>query len=353
MSGRPRLTLGIETSCDETSFAVVAGGREILANVILSQTDLHRRYGGVVPELASRRHVANVVPLLRAALEEAGVALPDVDLVAVTRGPGLVGALLVGVSLAKALAWALDKPLVGVHHLAGHIYANFLAFRGQGPAPEPVYPAVALVVSGGHTDLFRLDGGRVEWLGGTRDDAAGEAFDKIARELGLGYPGGPVIDRLAATGDPAAFPFPRAMLDDDSLDFSFSGLKTAVLYELERHGWRDPARRDELRARLPDLAASFQQAIVDVLVAKTLRAARQAGARHVYLAGGVAANRQLRRQLAAAAQEAGLGVSCPPPVLCTDNAAMIAGAGYAAWLRGRRDGLDLDVDPDPPLDECL
>ncbi len=349
---RPHLTLGIETSCDETSFAVVAGGRRILANVILSQTGEHGRYGGVVPELASRRHVTNAVPLLQEALTRSGITLAEVDLVAVTRGPGLVGALLVGVSLAKALAWALDKPLVGVHHLAGHIYANFLAGPGDEPAPEPRYPAVALVVSGGHTDLFHLrEGGGLAWLGGTRDDAAGEAFDKVARELGLGYPGGPVIDRLAERGDPQAFPFPRAMLDDDSLDFSFSGLKTAVLYELERRGWRDPQRRGELEARLPDLAASFQQAVVDVLVAKTLRAARQVGARQIYLAGGVAANRRLRRDLEAAAREAGLNLACPPPVLCTDNGAMIAAAGYAAWRRGRRDGLELDVDPDPPLDE--
>lgn len=352
MRGRAHLTLGIETSCDETSFAVVANGREIWANVVLSQTELHQRYGGVVPELASRRHVDNAVPLLRTALAEAGVELGDLDLVAVTRGPGLVGALLVGVSLAKALAWALERPLVGVHHLAGHVYANFLVGRGQGPAAEPVRPAVALVVSGGHTDLFHLGpDGAVERLGGTRDDAAGEAYDKIARELGLGYPGGPVIDRLATEGDPSAFAFPRAMLDDESLDFSFSGLKTAVVYELERRGWRDPSRRPELRARLPDLAASFQQAVVDVLVEKTMRAARRVGARHIYLAGGVAANRRLRRDMVARASEAGLAVSVPPPSLCTDNAAMIAGAGYAAWCRGRRDGLDLDVDPDPPLCE--
>ncbi|HEY8552263.1 MAG TPA: tRNA (adenosine(37)-N6)-threonylcarbamoyltransferase complex transferase subunit TsaD [Thermaerobacter sp.] len=351
---RPHLTLGIETSCDETSFAVVADGRRILANVVLSQTREHRRYGGVVPELASRRHLTNAVPLLREALAEAGIGLDDLDLIAVTRGPGLVGALLVGVALAKALAWALDKPLIGVHHLAGHIHANFLAGPGDEPAPTPRLPAVALVVSGGHTDLFHLkaDGG-LEWLGGTRDDAAGEAFDKVARELGLGYPGGPAIDRLAARGDPQAFPFPRAMLDDDSLDFSFSGLKTAVIYELERRGWRDPARRAELEAHLPDLAAGFQQAVVDVLVAKTVRAARQVGARQVYLAGGVAANRRLRRDLAAAAAAEGLELACPPPVLCTDNGAMIAAAGYAAWRRGRRDGLDLDVDPDPPLDEWL
>ncbi|PZN08782.1 MAG: tRNA (adenosine(37)-N6)-threonylcarbamoyltransferase complex transferase subunit TsaD [Bacillota bacterium] len=354
MSARRHLTLGIETSCDETSFAVVADGRVILSNVILSQTDLHQRYGGVVPELASRRHVANAVPLLRSALAEAGVALEDVDLVAVTRGPGLVGALLVGVSLAKALAWALERPLVGVHHLAGHVYANFLVEAGQDAPAEPVWPAVALVVSGGHTDLFYLGGsGRVERLGGTRDDAAGEAYDKIARELGLGYPGGPAIDRLAERGNPAAFAFPRAMLEEDNLDFSFSGLKTAVLYELERRGLRDPDRREELAALLPDLAASFQQAVVDVLVEKTLRAARQVGARHIYLAGGVAANRQLRRQMARAAEEVGLGLSYPPPVLCTDNAAMIAAAGYAAWRNGRRDGLDLDVDPDPPLEGLL
>ncbi|ADU50394.1 O-sialoglycoprotein endopeptidase [Thermaerobacter marianensis DSM 12885] len=349
---RPHLTLGIETSCDETSFAVVAGGRRILANVVLSQTGEHRRYGGVVPELASRRHVTNAVPLLQAALAEAGIGLGDLDLIAVTRGPGLVGALLVGVSLAKALAWALDKPLVGVHHLAGHVYANFLAPPGGDTAPEPRYPAVTLVVSGGHTDLFHLEaGGGLRWLGGTRDDAAGEAFDKVARELGLGYPGGPVIDRLAAQGDPGAFAFPRAMLDDDTLDFSFSGLKTAVLYELERRGWRDPDRRAELEAHLPDLAASFQQAVVDVLVAKTLRAARQVGARQIYLAGGVAANRRLRHDLGVAAAAAGLDLAYPPPVLCTDNGAMIAAAGFAAWQRGRRDGLDLDVDPDPPLDE--
>ncbi len=339
---KPFLCLGIETSCDETAAAVVADGRRILSNVVASQADLHRRYGGVFPELASRRHVEAVLPVIRAALDEAGAAFSDLGLVAVTRGPGLVGALLVGVSAAKALAFAHDLPLVGVNHLAGHIYANFL----DGEPPE--WPAVCLVVSGGHTHLLHIeDHGRMRLLGATRDDAAGEAFDKVARLLGLPYPGGPQIDLLARRGDAEAIPFPRAMLDEDNLDFSFSGLKTAVAVYLEREA---AAGRTPDRA---DVAASFQRAAVEVLVAKTVRAADATGVSRVIVAGGVAANAALRERLLAAAAERGLAVSIPPPALCTDNAAMIACAGYHAWRAGRVDGLDMDVAARLPIAGAL
>lgn len=372
------LALGIETSCDETAVALVDGRGTIHANVVASQLPLHRRYGGVVPELASRRHVERILPVLEQALEEAGAGPGDVDLVAVTRVPGLLGALMVGVTAAKALALAWNRPLVGVHHLAGHIVAGFLrpragatadeAARGAAPgtspgshvsrreaphgAPSPggpanpdgcgppwrqgPWPAVCLVVSGGHTDLFALDGdGEVRLLGRTRDDAAGEAFDKVARLLGLEYPGGPALERLARGGDPDAVPFPRALRDD--LDFSFSGLKTAVAYHLQ------DARR---RGRSPDpadVAASFQQAVVEVLVEKTVRAVERTGARRVILGGGVAANGALRRGLRERLEPLGVPLVVPPPELCTDNAAMIAAAGLARFLRGERDGLDLDV----------
>ncbi|MDI3317647.1 MAG: tRNA (adenosine(37)-N6)-threonylcarbamoyltransferase complex transferase subunit TsaD [Bacillota bacterium] len=329
------LVLGIETSCDETAAGVVAGGRRILSNVVASQIEIHRPYGGVVPEVASRQHLEHLMPVVERAMEEAGAAWSDLDAVAVTRGPGLVGALLVGLSGAKALAWAHDLPLVGVNHLTGHIYANWLF------DPEPELPAVCLVVSGGHSDLVLVEGhDRLTVLGRTRDDAAGEAFDKVARLLGLPYPGGPEIDRLAGRGNPAAIPFPRSRPDPDGFDFSFSGLKTAVAVELER------ARASGREPDPADVAASFQEAVVDVLVDRLLEAAGRFGVRHVWLAGGVAANSALRARLGERAAARGLSVRIPPMKLCTDNGAMIAAAGTFAFAAGRRDPLDLDAEPE-------
>jgi N6-L-threonylcarbamoyladenine synthase len=325
--------LGIETSCDETAVAVVED-RTVLANLIASQTDLHARFGGVVPELASRAHVEALNPLLEQALEEAGCRFSDLEGVAVTVGPGLVGALLVGISAAKAVAYATRAPFIGVNHLEGHIYANFLV---HGP-PEPPY--VCLVVSGGHTMLVHMpQEHRYEVLGQTVDDAAGEAFDKIARVLGLGFPGGPALDRLARTGDPNAIAFPRAMADSGDYDFSLSGLKTAVLRyvraETEAGRTVDPA----------DLAASFQEAIVDVQVAKTIRAAREKGVRTILLGGGVVANTRLRERIEAEGAAAGLRVLFPPIELCTDNAAMIACAGASRLARGERTSFDVGAEP--------
>jgi len=324
------LVLGFETSCDETAVALVADGRRVLANAVASQIDLHRKYGGVVPEIASRQHLESLLPVLREALDQAGVTLDQVDLIAATQGPGLVGTLLVGLTAAKALAFALDKPFVGVNHLQGHIYANFLL-------PEaPEFPLVCLVVSGGHTDLIYMEGhGRMELLGRTRDDAAGEAFDKVARLLGLPYPGGPHLERLAAQGDPAAVPFPRAWLEG-TYDFSFSGLKTAVLHLVRGPNPPAPA----------DLAAAFQASVVEVLAEKSVRAAVEKGVRNLVLAGGVSANGALRAEVSRRAEPLGIRVFAPPLALCTDNAAMIAAAGYYVWRYGGRvDDLSLSADP--------
>jgi N6-L-threonylcarbamoyladenine synthase len=338
----PLLTLGIETSCDETAAAVVAGGRRVLSSVVASQVELHRKYGGVVPELAARRHIEALAPVVREALARSGAAWGDIGLVAATRGPGLPGALLVGLAAAKALAFSRGLPFVGVNHLAGHLYAHALAPAGAG-SPEPVrWPAVGLVVSGSHTDLCLLPGpGRLRLLGGTRDDAAGEAFDKVARLLGLPYPGGPALERLARAGDATRIPFPRGMADSPC-EFSFSGLKTAVATYLERHPGADPA----------DVAAGFQAAAVDTLVTKAVAAARAHAARTLLVAGGVSANSALRAALAreAAAARPPIALRVPPLELCTDNAAMIAAAGHAAWRAGRRDGWDLDADPNLPLE---
>lgn len=326
------LILGIESSCDETAAAVVAGGRRVLSNIIASQVDLHKKYGGVVPEIASRKHLESVLPTVKEALLAAGVTLQQIDAVAVTHGPGLVGTLLVGLSAAKAIAWALEKPLIGVNHLQGHIYANFLGEE------LPEFPLVCLIVSGGHTDLLYMTGhGQLALLGRTRDDAAGEAFDKVARSVGLGYPGGPQVERLAASGDPSAIPFPRAQTENP-YDFSFSGLKTAVLQYAQRTG----PLNDQQRA---DLAASFQQAVTRALAEKTLRAAREKGVRQVILAGGVAANQALRKAVAEALEPHGIRLQYPPPVLCTDNAAMIAAAGHYLWKGGVRSDLDLNAAP--------
>ena len=324
--------LGIETSCDETSASVVRDGREILSNVIASQIDLHAKTGGVVPEVASRQHVEQINGVIAEALREAGLTFQDLDAVAVANRPGLLGALLVGVSAAKALAYALRVPLAAVHHIEAHIYANWLV------DPGTEFPVVCLVASGGHSEIFLVRGhGDYQVLGRTRDDAAGEAFDKSARLLGLPYPGGIAIDRLAreGRGDPNAVPLPRAALGPESLDFSFSGLKTAVL-----HAVRDPARQG---VTLPDWAASVQEAIVAPLVAKTVRAARRHGVRRVLMAGGVAANSRLQGAMRAACDAAGLALTVPPPALCTDNAAMIACAGFHHLQAGRADALDVDT----------
>jgi N6-L-threonylcarbamoyladenine synthase len=318
--------LGIDTSCDDTSIAIV-DGTTILSNVVASQVDVHHRYGGVVPELACRKHIEAIGPVYRAALDEAAMTLADLDVIAVTRGPGLIGALLVGLSFAKSLAYASGKPLIPVNHLEGHICSAFLE------APDLAWPFVCLVVSGGHTDLYACEGpGDYRLLGETRDDAAGEAFDKVSKLLGLGYPGGPVIDRLARQGDPKAVRFPRAYLEKDSLHFSFSGIKTAVLHYVRKHPSTPAA----------DLVASFQQAVVDVLVDKTLSAAGQCSASRVVVTGGVAANSQLRGEMQKACAEAGLQLVIPHPRLCTDNGAMIAAAAHWRAQRGHV-GLDADA----------
>jgi N6-L-threonylcarbamoyladenine synthase len=334
--------LGIETSCDETAVAIVRDGTEIESNVIASQTDLHARYGGVMPEQASRAHLRAILPALDEAFDVAHADWDSLDAIAVTNGPGLAGALLVGVNVAKGLAFARRKPLLGINHLEGHVYANWLEVSGA----EPTFPLVALIVSGGHSDLvLNEDHGRYRRLGRTRDDAAGEAFDKVARLLGLGFPGGPPIEREAASGDPTRFQFPRAWLEPDSWDFSFSGLKTAVLHQVRALGV-DPERAlpEERRERLPvaDLAASFQAAVVDVLATKAARAAQVFGASQLALGGGVAANRTLLRTVEERAQ---LTVVCPPPRLCTDNAAMIGAAGFFRYRAGERSDLSLDVEP--------
>jgi len=331
--------LGIESSCDETAAAIVDDGRHVRADVVASQNDVHARYGGVVPELAARAHIQHVVPVVRAALDDAGCSLDDIDGIAATNSPGLVGALLVGLQTAKALAWVTGKPLVGVHHLEGHLSAVFLE-----PDPPPM-PHLALIVSGGHTSIVRVeDHGQVVELGATRDDAAGEAFDKGAKLLGLGYPGGIVIDRLAQTGDPKAVAFGRIMTDPASGDdLSFSGLKTALLHHV-----RALKALPDGQA-LSDLCASYQAAIVEVLVRKTRRAARREGLQHVQICGGVAANSGLRAGMRAAGDEDGFRVYIPPPKRCTDNAAMIAAAGYFHLQRGERAGLDLDANPNAPL----
>jgi len=349
------LLLAIETSCDETAAAVMRGGRELVANVVASQIDFHARFGGVVPEIASRKHTEAIVGVIAEAMERAGDALRELgderapaegplgfsalDAIAVTYGPGLVGALVVGLAYAKGLALATGRPLVGVNHLEGHIFANVLADEAVRP------PLVALVVSGGHTSLVHMpEWGVYRTLGETLDDAAGEAFDKVAKVLGLGYPGGPVLSRMAAEGDPAAIDFPRAMMRSGDYAFSLSGLKTAVINHIrhEREAGRD--------IDIPDLAASFQAAIVDVQVAKAVRAVKETGARAFCLAGGVAANPALREALRDAIEPLGVHVSVPPMHLCTDNAAMIAAAAHYRYLRGERLGLDAEADPSLRLD---
>ncbi len=337
-----RTVLGIETSCDDTGVAVIDGENRVLANVLSSQTRMHSDYGGVVPELASRSHSRNIVHVFRRALDEADVDLADVDLIAATRGPGLVGCLLVGLMVAKGLAWATDIPLVGVNHLKAHVWASVLD-----RSPRLCTPALCLIVSGGHTELMLVEGEdsvEGELIGGTRDDAAGEAFDKVARLLHLGYPGGPVIDRLARTYRGELIDFPRPMLSDASFDFSFSGLKTAVAVYLEqRRRGHDCTGLGE--AETARVAASFQEAVVDVLAEKTRRAMRETGVGTLIAAGGVAANAQLRERLAQVAGDAGARLIVPPPEYCTDNAAMVAAAGHRRFARRGADGYGLDVDP--------
>lgn len=340
------LVLGIESSCDETAAAIVDfpddggshPGARVIADVVASQISVHAPYGGVVPELASRAHMQNVVPVVRAALAELPGGAADLDGVAVTHGPGLAGALLVGAQLGKTYAHALGLPLVGVNHLDGHLLAVYLR-RGEGPhEPPPPMPYVALLASGGHTALYRVDSPfDVALLGQTRDDAAGEAFDKAAKLLGLGYPGGPVVDRLAAQGDGHAIAFPLPMPRKDSLDFSFSGLKTAVARRVQTHG----VPGDD--AAMADLCASFQRVLVESLVRKSVRACQAEGVSHLVLGGGVAANRGLRARALEACTKAGVTLHVPPIQSCTDNAAMIAYAGGCRLRRGDRDGVDLAV----------
>ena len=328
------LILGIETSCDETSAAVLAGGKRLLSHIVSSQIATHQKYGGVVPEIASREHSLHFLPVVKEALSQAGVSFSDLNGVAVTYGPGLVGSLLVGVSGAKAMAFAAGIPLIGINHLEGHIYANFLEH------PDLTFPLLALLVSGGHTHLILLQKhGQYLALGRTRDDAAGEALDKVARALGLGYPGGPQIERMAHAGNSGAFDFPRAMLEPDSLDFSFSGMKSAVLNTLNR------ALMKGETLFVPDLAASFQVAVVDVLVQKTVYALKRTKIKTLALAGGVAANRLLRERLEQESKQRGVRLVCPSASLCTDNGAMIATAGYYHYLNGDFAGWTLNAVP--------
>ncbi|HVN55498.1 MAG TPA: tRNA (adenosine(37)-N6)-threonylcarbamoyltransferase complex transferase subunit TsaD [Anaerolineaceae bacterium] len=336
----PARILGIESSCDETAAAVIENGRTLQSNVVATQVDLHARYGGVFPEVASRQHIRTIYAIVDQALQQAHLTLADLDAVAVTRGPGLAGSLVVGLNMAKGLALGRNLPLVGVNHLEGHIYSAWVYGANEAPTPEPQFPLLALLVSGGHSELVLVkDHLQYQRLGGTLDDAAGEAFDKVARLLGLPYPGGPSIQKAAEDGDPHAFTFPRARLEG-SWDFSFSGLKTAVLRlvrQFEEEGKPLP---------VPNLAASFQAAVVDVLLGKSLQAARQFKVRQIVVAGGVSANRALREAFLTQTE---FPVNIPKLSLCTDNAAMIAAAGYFRFASGQRDELDIDALPTWPL----
>ena len=336
------LILAIESSCDETAAAVVKNGREVLSNVINTQIAIHTEYGGVVPEIASRKHIENINPVIRKALEDAGVTLDDIDAIGVTYGPGLVGALLVGVAEAKAIAFAKNKPLVGVHHIEGHISANYVENKELEP------PFVALVVSGGHTHLVKVnDYGEYEIVGRTRDDAAGEAFDKVARAIGLGYPGGPKIDKLAKEGNPDAIEFPRAHVDDAPYDFSFSGIKSAVL------NYINSANMQGKEINRADVAASFQNAVVDALVSRAVRLAKECGMDKLAIAGGVASNSALRAAIQEACAKNNISFYSPSPILCTDNAAMIGAAAYYEYIKGVRHGYDLNAVPNLKLGERI
>lgn len=332
--------LGIESSCDETAAAVVKNGREVLSNVISSQIEIHTLYGGVVPEIASRNHIEKINQVIEEALHKADVTLDDITAIAVTYGPGLVGALLVGVGAAKAISYAAKKPLVGVHHIEGHIAANYIEH------PELKPPFLCLVVSGGHTHLVEVNAyDSFTILGCTRDDAAGEAFDKVARVIGLGYPGGPKIDRLAREGDKNAIEFPRAKVGDAEYDFSFSGVKSAVL------NYVNAAQMKGIELHKADIAASFQEAVVDVLVTHAVHAAKNKGKDRIAMAGGVAANSALREKMCAECEKENITLYYPSPIYCTDNAAMIAVAGYYEYCKGTRHGLDLNAVPNLKLGE--
>lgn len=326
-------TLAIETSCDETSIAVIENGRKILSNIISTQIETHKKFGGVVPEIASRMHVENISQILKSALEEANINLDDIDFISVTQGPGLVGALLVGMSFAKALSYSLDIPLVGVNHIKGHICANYLSHQDLEP------PFIALVISGGHTYLVDVSGyDEYKVIGRTRDDAVGEAFDKVARALGLPYPGGPMVDKLAKTGNPEAINFPRVYLEEKSYDFSFSGLKTAVLNYLNQ------MKLKKETISIEDVAASFQMSVIDVLSEKTFRLLKETKKNKLVIAGGVAANSGIRDVFTKKAIENDIELYIPNITLCTDNAAMIGSAGYYSYISGNKSMLDLKVD---------
>jgi N6-L-threonylcarbamoyladenine synthase len=333
--------LAIETSCDDTGAAVILDGRKILSNVVSSQVPIHQKYGGVVPELASRRHVESIVPIVKEALEMAELTLSEIDGIAVTQGPGLVGSLLVGLSFAKSIAFATGLPFIGVNHIEAHLSAIFLEEK------SPRFPFIGLVVSGGHTSLFRVDGfGKYRRLGQTRDDAAGEAFDKVAKLLGLVYPGGPIIDELSKTGNPKAIRFPRASLGKDSFDFSFSGLKTAVVNYVKAHPEPPGGYSEDL---IKDIVSSFQEAVVEVLVKKTVQAAQHQGLKRIVLSGGVAANQRLRQKIKEESFEQKLKVYIPSPSFCTDNAAMVGVVGYEYLKRGIRSPLSLNAFSNLPL----
>jgi N6-L-threonylcarbamoyladenine synthase len=337
----PARILGIETSCDETAAAVVENGRLILSSVVASQVDLHAKFGGIFPEVASRQHIKTIYPIIDQALQDAHLTVNDLDAIAVTRGPGLPGSLVVGMNAAKGMSLGSGLPLLGISHLEGHLYSAWVHKPEATPPAEPEFPLVALIVSGGHTELVLMkDHLQYQRLGATLDDAAGEAFDKVARLIGLDYPGGPSIQNASQQGNPLAYSFPRAWLED-SWDFSFSGLKTAVMREVQHENTPKPLP-------VADLAASFQAAVVDVLVTKTINAAKEFSARNIVVAGGVSANQALRQAIQS---QATCPLHIPPIWLCTDNAAMIAGAAYFRFLRGQRDGLDMDVMPNWPLSE--
>ncbi len=327
------ITLSVESSCDETSIAILKNGREVLTNIVSTQIDLHKKFGGVVPEVASRKHIENIDGVLQEALDESKIELKDIDHIAVTYGPGLVGALLVGLSYAKSLAFCLNKPLVGVNHIEGHVSANYIAHKDLKP------PFITLIVSGGHTHLVEVkDYGKYEILGRTRDDASGEAFDKIARAMGLGYPGGPIVDKLAKQGNKNAIDFPRAYLDE-GYDFSFSGLKSAVLNYLNAK----KMKKEEIVVE--DVCASFQEAVVEVLSQKAIKAAKEKGYNTIALAGGVACNSALREKITELGRENNIDIKYPPVDLCTDNAAMIGCAGYYNYINGIIDDMSLNAVP--------
>jgi N6-L-threonylcarbamoyladenine synthase len=333
------LILGIETSCDETAAAIVEDGKKIISNIVASQISIHQKYGGVVPEIASRKHMEDIIPVIDKALDESGKKITDLSAIAVTHGPGLIGSLLVGLSVAKAMAYAKTIPLIGVNHLEAHIYANFLEHNDIKP------PFVCLIVSGGHTSLVYIKRfGEYKLLGQTKDDAAGEVFDKIAKVLDLGYPGGPIIEKLAKEGDPSSIKFPRPILNDKSYDFSFSGLKTAVIYYIKE------LKEENKNIPVSDILASFQQAVTDVLVGKTLKAALNFKTKQIILAGGVAANSSLRKEIKEKANLLNIKVFYPSTFLCTDNAAMVASAGYYKFKENKKSSLSLDAVSRLPLE---